>query len=136
LATCIHPRGLNALIKIESRLEPIIREGWRGQGIEQEQEREQLQEQEQGQASPRKRELHLKAKFNPTANYSSNWCGYAAFTHRRHQTKPLKKSVEAVSGSWKVPSVFKTHSRDCYSAIWVGIDGVSSPTVEQIGTEQ
>ena len=43
-------------------------------------------------------------------------------------------AVTAVAGSWTVPTV--TGSGTGYSAIWVGIDGYQSSTVEQIGTEQ
>jgi hypothetical protein len=56
---------------------------------------------------------------------SSNWSGYAIAT--------ANGAVTAVSGSWKVPSVSGTSTG--YAAEWVGIDGYSSSTVEQIGTE-
>ncbi len=57
---------------------------------------------------------------------TTNWSGYvvsgATFT--------------AVTGSWIVPSVNCTsHAHDYYSAQWIGIDGDSSQTVEQDGTE-
>jgi len=61
---------------------------------------------------------------------SENWSGYAvtgsSFTH--------------VTGSWTVPSVNcsvtpGTRSSPAYSSFWVGIDGYSSSTVEQIGTD-
>jgi hypothetical protein len=61
---------------------------------------------------------------------STNWSGYVAETNLN---KPTKNSVTAVSGSWIVPTVKPTGNG--YSALWVGIDGYSSPTVEQIGTE-
>ena len=58
----------------------------------------------------------------PIANVSSNWSGYAV----------TGSSVSYVAGSWVVPTVnTKTNG---YSAVWVGIDGYSSSTVEQIGT--
>ena len=41
--------------------------------------------------------------------------------------------MTAVSGSWKVPAV--TGSGTAYSAVWVGIDGYDSSSVEQLGTE-
>jgi hypothetical protein len=40
-----------------------------------------------------------------------------------------------VAGTWQVPSVSAASSGRGYVATWVGIDGWSSPTVEQIGTE-
>ncbi len=57
--------------------------------------------------------------------YSTNWSGYAVQT-------PGVSDVTAVSGSWKQPAV--TGSSGSYAAFWVGIDGYSSSTVEQIGT--
>lgn len=62
---------------------------------------------------------------------STNWSGYVAATNL---TNPTAHSVSAVSGSWIVPTVI-TSGGNTYSSLWVGIDGYSSPTVEQIGTE-
>ncbi len=56
---------------------------------------------------------------------SSNWSGYSVET--------ASGAVSAVSGSWKVPTV--TGTGTAYCAQWVGIDGFTSTTVEQIGTE-
>ena len=44
--------------------------------------------------------------------------------------------MSAVSGSWVVPTVTGSGSGTTYSAVWVGIDGYSDGTVEQLGTEQ
>ncbi len=63
---------------------------------------------------------------------SSNWSGYAAATSLKH---PKDKSVSSVSGFWTVPTLFPLPN-DAYTASWVGIDGYSSQTVEQIGTLQ
>jgi Peptidase A4 family len=55
---------------------------------------------------------------------STNWSGYAATTG----------TYTSVSASWVQPS--GTCSRgDQYSAFWVGLDGYSSSTVEQTGSE-
>jgi len=62
---------------------------------------------------------------------STNWSGYVAETNLNH---PKKHSVSAVSGSWIVPTIVSTGTDD-YASLWVGIDGYSSSTVEQIGTE-
>ncbi len=62
---------------------------------------------------------------------SENWSGYAAATSL---IKPAMFSVTQISGTWTVPEV-KASKEDTYSSIWVGIDGFSSGTVEQIGTE-
>jgi len=65
---------------------------------------------------------------------SNNWSGYASLTNF---TQPLDNSVTAVSGTWNVPQVFASSpANKTYSSIWVGIDGFSNNTVEQIGTEQ
>jgi len=54
----------------------------------------------------------------------SNWSGYVA----------TGATFSAVSGSWIVPSVTCSHSTT-YSAHWIGIDGYSSDSVEQDGSE-
>lgn len=59
---------------------------------------------------------------------SLQWSGYAV-------TGPVG-SVSDVKGSWKVPAIVGAcPTRNQYSSFWVGIDGVSSSTVEQIGTD-
>lgn len=63
--------------------------------------------------------------------YSTNWSGYAAETNL---STPASNAVTQVSGSWKVPSV--SGKTTAYSSVWVGIDGYSSNSVEQLGTEQ
>lgn len=63
--------------------------------------------------------------------YSTNWSGYVAETNL---TNPATNSVTAVSASWIVPTI-KPSTGKTYCAIWVGIDGYSNSTVEQIGTE-
>jgi hypothetical protein len=63
--------------------------------------------------------------------YSSNWSGYAAETNLN---APASNAVTQVSGSWTVPNV--TGTTNAYSSVWVGIDGYSSSSVEQLGTEQ
>ena len=59
---------------------------------------------------------------------STNWSGYAV-------TGP-SGSVSKAKGSWVVPAVQGScTSTNQYSSFWVGIDGFSSGTVEQIGTD-
>jgi hypothetical protein len=62
---------------------------------------------------------------NVTQEDSTNWSGYAvtgtAFT------KAL--------GSWTVPSVSCSATPNTYSSFWVGIDGWTSSSVEQTGTD-
>jgi Peptidase A4 family len=57
---------------------------------------------------------------------STNWAGYAV--------TGATGSVTFVQGSWVQPTVTCSRSTT-YSAFWVGIDGYSSRTVEQTGTE-
>jgi hypothetical protein len=64
---------------------------------------------------------------------SSNWGGYASETSL---SSPSKGAVNAVQGSWTIPTVQASSSSTTYSSFWVGIDGYSDGTVEQIGTEQ
>jgi hypothetical protein len=70
--------------------------------------------------------------FGPNQNYalegSYNWAGYAL--------PATTGSVSAVSGSWNMPSIScnsKATSAQ-FAAFWVGIDGLTSKTVEQTGT--
>lgn len=72
----------------------------------------------------------LDKRALPNQVTSTNWSGYAAASNF---TKPVKNSVSAVFGSWIVPKLLSTPD-DSYCALWVGIDGYTSSTVEQIGT--
>lgn len=59
---------------------------------------------------------------------SSNWAGYAV--------TGAKGAVTDVKASWQVPPAqCSTTYPNGYSSFWVGIDGWSSNTVEQIGTD-
>jgi hypothetical protein len=59
---------------------------------------------------------------------STNWSGYAV--------TGATGSVTQVTGSWKVPSATCSQGSGAqYSSFWIGIDGWTSPTVEQIGTD-
>jgi Peptidase A4 family len=68
----------------------------------------------------------LEGRWVPsTLSYSTNWSGYAVNTGAG--------AVSQVAGSWVVPAVSSSVSG--YSSAWVGIDGWSSSSVEQIGTD-
>jgi hypothetical protein len=56
---------------------------------------------------------------------STNWSGYAV----------TGTSFTQAVGSWTVPSVNCSVTPSTYAAFWVGIDGYSSSTVEQTGTD-
>jgi hypothetical protein len=62
---------------------------------------------------------------NVTVEESTNWSGYAV--EGTSFTKAL--------GSWTVPSVNCSKTPNTYSSFWVGIDGWTSTTVEQTGTD-
>ncbi len=65
---------------------------------------------------------------------STNWSGYAVETDL---TNPQNNAVSDVKGSWIVPTLDCTNATsNTYSSAWVGIDGYSDNSVEQIGTEQ
>lgn len=64
---------------------------------------------------------------------STNWSGYAVETNF---AKPASNAVTDVKGTWVVPAVTCLSSLTTYSSVWVGIDGYSSNSVEQTGTEQ
>lgn len=73
--------------------------------------------------------------MGPAIFTAKNWAGYVA---ESNFSSPVSYSVTAVGGTWIVPtatpSTLSTSSpQDC--AVWVGIDGFSNSTVEQIGTE-
>jgi Peptidase A4 family len=55
---------------------------------------------------------------------SANWAGYAA----------TGGTYTSVSASWTEPSVSCAAGETSYSSFWVGLDGDTSSTVEQIGT--
>jgi hypothetical protein len=58
---------------------------------------------------------------------STNWSGYAL--------TGAKGSVTDVKASWIVPTVDCGKTSNAYASFWTGIDGYSSGTVEQIGTD-
>jgi hypothetical protein len=63
---------------------------------------------------------------------STNWSGYIAASTL---TAPPAGSVSDVKGTWVVPTATGVGSTAAYSAAWVGLDGYSDSTVEQIGTD-
>ncbi len=58
---------------------------------------------------------------------STNWSGYAI--------TGASGSVSNAVASWTVPSVKCPSGQTSYSSFWVGIDGFTSRTVEQTGTD-
>jgi len=61
-----------------------------------------------------------------TSYMSTNWSGYLAATPGVHYT--------AVSGDWTVPTATSTSSQNSYDAAWIGIGGVTSGDLVQVGT--
>ncbi len=62
--------------------------------------------------------------------FSSNWSGYVAAPSFQ---KSEPGSVTYAAGSWIIPALEATPDTT-YCAVWVGIDGFTNGTVEQIGT--
>jgi hypothetical protein len=87
---------------------------------------------------PRQTALKGKTMSNsaPMATTTSvNWSGYAVETNL---ASPQEYAFTDVQASWIVPSLSPSASSNhtAYSATWIGLDGESSNTVEQIGIEQ
>jgi hypothetical protein len=66
-----------------------------------------------------------RVKDNVTTEDSTNWSGYAV----------TGTSFTKALGSWRVPTVNCSKTPNTYAAFWVGIDGWTSDTVEQTGTD-
>jgi hypothetical protein len=68
-------------------------------------------------------------RFDPnhkiTNSTSTNWSGYAA----------TGTTFTSIASSWKEPTVICGAGETSYSSFWVGLDGYSSNTVEQTGTD-
>src|SRR5262249_20174507 len=78
-------------------------------------------------SAPRHRPMLMHHRRDQTAT-SLNWGGYAVET--------AAGAVTDVTGSWKVPDIQgRCPATNQHAAFWVGIDGFSSNTVEQIGTD-
>jgi Peptidase A4 family len=71
------------------------------------------------------------ANGSVTSIQSLNWSGYA-------DSESGSNTVTLASGSWTVPGVQcptpPYQNQDAFVANWVGIDGYSTPTVEQLGS--
>ena len=81
------------------------------------------------QGLPQHRTMHMLAQGSDGSVISDDWSGYAV-------TGPVD-SVTAVTASWVVPAATCNDKgqRNTGASFWVGIDGYTSPTVEQIGTD-
>jgi hypothetical protein len=62
---------------------------------------------------------------NVTVSDSTNWSGYAV----------TGSSFTSAKASWIIPTVTCSKTPNTYSSFWVGIDGWTSSTVEQTGTD-
>ncbi len=70
---------------------------------------------------------HLATVGGHTTAESTNWSGYAA--------TGANGAFTSVSASWTEPTATCTSRSDLYASFWVGLDGYSSDSVEQIGTD-
>jgi hypothetical protein len=66
-----------------------------------------------------------RVEGNVTVSDSTNWSGYAV----------TGTSFTSAKASWTVPTVNCTKTPNTYAAFWVGLDGWTSSTVEQTGTD-
>lgn len=71
------------------------------------------------------RSSHPPRIGGPSNATSTNWSGYAATGSGYH----------SVSASWTQPAVTCAAGETSYSSFWVGLDGATSRTVEQTGTD-
>jgi len=72
--------------------------------------------------------LTLSPRQHDGSFQSTNWSGYAV--------TGASGSVSIAKGSWVVPAIQGSCTSTAqYSSFWVGIDGFSSGTVEQTGTD-
>ncbi len=69
---------------------------------------------------------HLRPDVRIRHELSGNWSGYALTGFGPY---------ESVSASWTQPAVNCAATPTGYAAFWVGLDGYSTDTVEQTGTE-
>lgn len=67
----------------------------------------------------------LRHSHNGRNSTSSNWSGYAT----------TGTKYTDVKGSWTEPTVTCSSGQTAYSSFWVGIDGDTTNTVEQLGTD-
>jgi Peptidase A4 family len=67
---------------------------------------------------------HLAGGPSPTV--SGNWSGYADTT---------TSTFTDVKGTWTEPSAVCPSKKHPYSSFWVGLDGFTNATVEQLGTD-
>src|SRR5438105_2790241 len=63
---------------------------------------------------------------------SQNWASWSTWAGL--PSLPQPGAVSYVKGEWTVPSV-ACDATDDSSSVWVGIDGLFSSSVEQVGTE-
>jgi hypothetical protein len=75
-------------------------------------------------AATRHAPMHLTPNHHRTNSTSTNWSGYAV----------TGGSYKSVTSNWVQPAV-TCNGTTAYSSFWVGIDGDTSGTVEQTGTE-
>jgi Peptidase A4 family len=76
-------------------------------------------------ASAARAGVHPPRVAGSTNSNSSNWSGYAV----------TGGPFTSVSASWTQPAVTCGTGETSYSSFWVGLDGDTSNTVEQIGTD-
>jgi hypothetical protein len=70
---------------------------------------------------------HIRSVGGRTTAESTNWSGYAV--------TGANGAFTSVSASWTEPTATCTSRTSAYAAFWVGLDGYSSDSVEQTGSD-
>ncbi|MCI4335844.1 MAG: G1 family endopeptidase [Thermoplasmata archaeon] len=78
-------------------------------------------------AVPAQHSAALPTLFHTNSTSSTNWAGYAV--------SASTGSVSMANASWVEPTISKCPTKTEYAAFWVGIDGYTSASVEQTGTD-
>ncbi len=69
----------------------------------------------------------IASDIRNAATTSTNWSGYAV--------TGANGAFHSVSANWTEPTATCTSNSDLYASFWVGLDGFSSNSVEQTGTD-
>lgn len=120
------PVELENYMVLECQLEPVIRAKTRHK--DKDNLLPSLESNNQKKEKEKVRKSHGSKQNLPLEGTASslNWSGYIA--------QSANNSVTRVAGSWTVPKLAATSVRS-YSSVWVGIDGYTSNTIQQMGTE-
>ena len=86
--------------------------------------------------------LLAAALAGPASAATASAASFPHFNHARHSDQiwggyaDTGATFTSISGAWTVPTLACSSTTDSYVSPWIGIDGWSSDTVEQIGFDQ